>query len=93
MELGQLDGYESFMDMGKGAPIPEGYKAIPCHFMYDVKHDGRHKARFVTGGHRTNTPINSVYSSVTLLEGIRIITPIAELNDLSLWSTDVGNTY
>ena len=34
-----------------------------------------------------------MYSSVTSLEGIRIITLIAELNDLSLWSTDVGNAY
>ena len=92
-ELKQLQGYDSFKDLGKGAPVPEGYKAIPCHFVYDVKHDGRHKARFVAGGHRTDTPVDSVYSSVTSLEGIRIITLIAELNDLSLWSTDVGNAY
>lgn len=30
---------------------PDGYKKINLHFVYDVKHDGRHKARVVAGGH------------------------------------------
>ena len=92
-ELESLDSYESFKDMGKGAQVPEGYKAIPCHFVYDVKYDGRKKSRFVAGGHRTDTPVDSVYSGVVSIEGIRICTFLAELNDLELWSTDVGNAY
>ena len=61
--------------------------------VYAVKHDGRHKARLVAGGHLTDTPIDSVYSSVVSLRGIRILTFIAELNDLEVWCTDVGNAY
>ena len=32
--------------------------------IYAVKHDGRHKARFVAGGHLTKEPEEIVYSSV-----------------------------
>ena len=93
LEVGQLLGYDSFRDMGKGTPVPEGYTLIPCHFVYDIKHDGRHKSRFVAGGHRTSTPIESVYSSVVSLLGVRIVTFLAEHNGLELWSTDIGNAY
>jgi Reverse transcriptase (RNA-dependent DNA polymerase) len=58
-----------------------------------VKHDGRHKAHLVAGGHLTDAPIDSVYSSVVSLRGVRMVTFIAELNNLQIWSTDVGNAY
>jgi hypothetical protein len=93
LEMDQLFEYDTFKDLGKNGPTPEGYKKIPCHMVYDVKHDGRHKARFVAGGHRTETPVDSVYSGVVSLPGIRIVSFLAELNDLELWGTDVGNAY
>ena len=58
-----------------------------------VKHDGRHKARLVAGGHLTETPIDSVHSSVVSLRGIRILAFLGELNGLKVWSTDIGNAY
>ena len=61
--------------------------------MYAVKHGGRHKARLVAGGHLTGVPVNSVYSSVVSLRGIRILTFILELNGLDVWATDIGNAY
>ena len=73
LETGQLNDYDCFLDKGLGAPIPEGYTKIPCHFVYDVKHDGRYKSRFVAGGHRTSTPIDSTYSGVVSLRGIRTV--------------------
>jgi Reverse transcriptase (RNA-dependent DNA polymerase) len=93
LEIRQLKEYEAFEDKGLGQALPEGYTKIPVHFVYDVKHDGRHKARLVAGGHRTLTPIDSVYSGVVSLAGIRLVTFLAELNDLELWGTDVGNAY
>ena len=92
-ETAQLDDYNTFIDKGKGAAIPSGYKKIRCHFVYDVKHDGRHKARLVAGGHLTETPIDSVYSSVVSLKGLRLVIFLAELNGLLVWSTDIGNAY
>ena len=93
IEVDQLKEYTAFKSLGLGAKVPDGYQKIPCHFVYDIKHDGRHKARFVAGGHRTETPVDSVYSGVVSLQGIRAVTFLAELNDLELWGTDVGNAY
>ena len=93
LELKQLFDYETFSDLGKGVPTPDGYKQIPCHMVYDVKWDGRHKSRFVAGGHRTDTPIESTYSAVVSLLGVRMITFLAELNNMKLWNTDIGNAY
>ena len=66
---------------------------IRCHFVCDVKHCGRFKSRFVAGGHKTDTPIESAYSGVVSTPGIRIVTFLAELNELELWAADVGNAY
>ena len=38
-------------------------------------------------------PLESVYSSVVSLHGIRMLAFIAEHNGLDLWATDVGNAY
>ena len=57
------------------------------------KHDGRHKARLVAGGHLTDTPIDSVYSSVVSLRGIRVLTFLAEHNNMKCWATDIGSAY
>jgi hypothetical protein len=44
----QINEYETFTDVGHHtkAKIPNGYKKIRVHFAFDVKHDGRHKARW-----------------------------------------------
>jgi hypothetical protein len=61
--------------------------------VYAVKHDGKHRARLVAGGHLTDTPIDSVYSSVVSLRGICMLAFLAELNKLELWATDMGSAY
>ena len=91
-ELNQIDEYHVFDQHEKGYK-PEGYKKITVHMVYAVKHDGRRKARLVAGGHLTETPIDSVYSSVVTLRGTRLLTFIAELNDLETFCTDIGNAY
>ena len=92
-EMSQLIEYQTFIDKGKGGEAPVGYKKIRCHMIYDVKHDGRHKARLVAGGHLTDPNTESVYSGVVSLRGIRLIVFLAELNALELWGADVGNAY
>ena len=51
--------------------------------------DGRHKARILAGGHLIPVPLDSVYSGVVTLRGIRL----TKLKNLNLWVTDVGNAY
>ena len=92
-EMSQLLEYQTFIDKGDGSVHPSGYKRIRCHWIYDVKHDGRHKARLVAGGHMTEPNTESVYSGVVSLRGIRSIVFLAELNKLELWGADVGNAY
>ena len=50
--------------------MPQDYTRINVHFLYAVKHDGRHKVRLVAGGHFTKTPTESIYSGVVSLKGI-----------------------
>ena len=76
---------EAFKDKGKGHKPGQECTRINAHFVCAVKHDGRHKARLVAGGHLTDTPIDSVCSSVASLRGIRMIAFLSELNDLEVW--------
>ena len=93
LEMVQLDDYHCFKDQGKGVDIPKGFKKIRVHLIYDVKHDGRHKARLVADGHLTDIPVDSVYSGVVTLRGLRLLIFLAELNGLHTWATDIGNAY
>jgi Reverse transcriptase (RNA-dependent DNA polymerase) len=95
LELQQINDYDTFVDCGHhtSARIPSEYKKIRVHFVFDVKHDGRHKARLVADGHLTEVPLESVYSGVVSLRGFRLVLFLAELNNLELWATDIGNAY
>ena len=93
VELAQIDEYKTFLDKGKGYKPGPDYKKITVHMVCAVKHDGRHKARFVAGGHLTETPIDSVCSSVVSLRGVRTLLFIAEHNECEAWVTDIGNAY
>jgi Reverse transcriptase (RNA-dependent DNA polymerase) len=95
LELDQIDEYLTFIDKGHHttASPPNGFKRIRVHLVFDIKHDGRHKARLVADGHLTDIPIDSVYSGVVSLRGFRLVLFLAELNDLQLWATDTGNAY
>jgi hypothetical protein len=76
LEMLQLAEYDTFRDLGHKdtASSPTGYKKICTHLVYDCKHDGRHKAQMVADGHLTDIPLESVYSRVVSLCGLRIIT-------------------
>ena len=93
LEMSQLQEYNTFKDLGRGAPPPDGHRKIRVHFVYAVKHDGRRKARLVADGHLTETPVESVYSGVVSLRSLRIVTFLAELNGLQLYAADVSNAY
>ncbi len=93
LELEQINDYDTFVDKGRGYIPGPGWKKITVHLVYACKHDGRFKARLVAGGHLTDTPIDSVYSSVVSLRGIRILVFLGELNECEVWATDIGNAY
>ena len=89
-EMESFQEFGVFKDLGKGGKPPEGYKKVKLITVYDVKHDGWHKTRIVAGGHLTDIPMESVYSRVVSLQGIRLLVFLAELNGLQAWATDIS---
>ena len=75
--------------------IPPGYQQVKCHMIFDVKmgENFRCKARFVTGGHTTETPTSLTYSSVVSRDSVRIILLIVALNGLQVMGCDIQNAY
>ena len=75
--------------------IPIGYQQIKSHMIFDVKlgENFRRKARLVGKGHTTTAPASIMYSSVVLMESVRIALTIAALNDLDIIACDIKNTY
>ena len=76
-----------------GDVIPIGFKHIDCHMIFDIKSDLTRKARFVAGGHQTDPPKESIYSSVVSRDSVRIAFMLAALNDLDVLAADVQNAY
>ena len=93
LEIKLLHQYCTFEDLGIISDTPENYKRIRCLWVYDVKHDGRHRARLVAGGHLTPVTDESVYSGVVTLRGLRLVVFLSELNNLQIWGADVGSAY
>ena len=77
-EIDALNEYSSFKDNGRNPP-PKGYKYIKVFFVYAVKHDLRHRAHLVAGGHMTKDNGDS-YSSIISLKGMRLAIMMGEIN-------------
>src|SRR5687768_6115828 len=60
LELELMDSYNEIENKDPNAAPPERYKTIRFHLIYDVKYDGRCKARLVTDSHLTDLPTGSV---------------------------------
>ena len=61
--------------------------------IYDVKFDGRRKARFVTGGNLTVDPGEDAYAGVIAPEAVRLGMFAAVHNNLQVLAADIGNAY
>lgn len=72
-----------------------GYQKIRCHIVWDVKlgEGFRQKARLVAGGHTTEVPACTTYSSVVSRDSVRIALTIAALNDLKILACGIQNSY
>ena len=93
LEMSQLDEHGSFINHGIGKTAPQDYTIIKTHLIYEIKHDGRHKSRYVVDGHLADIPIDSIYSGLVSLRDLRIMLFLAKLNTIDIWATDIGNTY
>ena len=92
VEMDKIKEMQSFIDHGKKDP-PKGYKKITTHNIFDVKYDGRKRARLVGGGHLTEAPDDVSFSGIALLKIVRVIISIAILNGLEICACDIGSGY
>jgi len=84
----------AFKILDDGDKVPPTYQQIRCHLVFDVKmEDFRRKARFVAGGHMTDTPATLTYASVVSRETVRIALTLAALNDLEVKTADIESAY
>ena len=92
LELEQIKEYQVFKDFGRAKAVydkkhitnePKGHQKIRVHFVFDVKHCGKFKARLLVDGHFTKEPMETVYSGMFLTEP----------NNLELWGADAGHAY
>jgi hypothetical protein len=95
MEFQQIVDYQTFEEKGHHRKVipPIGHKKICVNFVFDVKHDGRHKARLVADVHLTDVPLDPVYSGFVGINGFRLDIFLADLSNLELWATDVGSVH
>jgi Reverse transcriptase (RNA-dependent DNA polymerase) len=95
-ELTLLDEFEAFQDCGEfteakaRALKAKGYQYIKLMMVYDVKHDGRYRARLVAAGNMT-CPGCDAYSSVVSFRTLWLAMLLGELNSLKLM--DVTSAY
>jgi hypothetical protein len=92
-ELKQLTDYQTFIVLDSGEDIPTGYQKIPCHMVFDVKYDLRHKARLFAGGYWTVNDKEDIYSGVVRMDTVIIGFFLGELYGLSCCACDIGNAF
>ena len=91
-ELSQINEYNVFRSPAKGERLDK-HTRIPYHIVFDVKFDGRKKARLVAGGNHTDPPREDIYSGVVEQLCVRLGYMVASLNDLQVCAGDVGNAF
>ena len=92
-ELNELMLYNTFRVLSRGERAPRGFHFVPMHLVFDVKHDGRHKARYVMNGSVTEPSEGDVFSPVVGMENIKILLFIAVYNNLQVRMADVTCAY
>ena len=61
--------------------------------IFEVKHDGRHKARLVAGGHMVTLHNMSARSTVVKGISVRILDISAHRDNLTTLCGDIGNAF
>ena len=73
---------------------PPNYQFIKLIWVFDVKFDGRKKARLVAGGHMTEKlEIEDVTSTMISLDSIKLLFIAGELQGLKCMAADVTSAY
>ena len=66
-----MEEFKVFRVLAAGEKLPDTYKQIPYHFVFDVKFDLRAKARLVADGNWTELIKEYIYSGVVGMDTVR----------------------
>ena len=88
-----MEEFQVFRVLEEDEAIPEGYKQIPYHIVFDVKFDLSCKARLVADGNWTDIVREDIYSGVVVMDTVTLGFTLGDLNDLKCCAGDVGNAF
>ena len=73
---------------------PSGYMKLRYHFVFDVKIDGRYKARWVMDGNLSPPmPRKDCFACVVSTEAVRLGFTLAQIHNLKCVAGNVGNAF
>ena len=75
--------------------LPAGHKTVGCRWVFDIKSDGRYKARLVAQGFSQVEDIdfNELFSPVVCFESMRLVFALAALKGWYMTGVDVHTAY
>jgi Reverse transcriptase (RNA-dependent DNA polymerase) len=75
--------------------LPKGCKTISCRWVFNIKSDGRKKARLVAQvfSQVEGIDLNELFSAVVCFESVPLILALSTLEDYYCVSVDVCNAY
>jgi hypothetical protein len=71
----------------------DGWQFAPMHMIFDIKADGRFKARLCVGGNVLDVSTHTTYSSTIQDVSVRLLMVIAAQNGLFMMTADVANAF
>ena len=92
-EISALWDMKVFKLLGKGQKQKNDTQFAPLRLLFDVKQDGRRKARLVIGGHVVDPTGYDTYASNMKTISARLLMLIASTNKYQVLSGNIGNAY
>jgi hypothetical protein len=95
-EVGALMEMETFKlipSETKASMRQKGYQMLPLRCIFDIKQDGRRKARIVIGGHLVDSSGYDAYAGNMKSISARLLMLITTANNLQVITGDIGNAY
>ena len=94
----EMDGLErlcvfDFHSPDKRFNRTDGWQFAPMHMIFDIKADGRFKARLCVGGNVLDVSTHTTYSSTIQDISVRLLMVIAAQNGLHMMTADVANAF
>jgi len=95
IEIGAMYKQHVFMQWTGDEPPSKdnGWQYAPIRIIFDVKHDGRHKATQEIGGHVTDATGYDTYAATVRTENVRLMVYVAVLNNDDIKSGDISTAY